>query len=294
VTDIFNRLSIVLWNTKLSPPLNKYWSKSTSEAKNKVSNVVRLFISLNYDFICLSEVSPTDIEHLNSELSLYSKGYDFYIIQEKTRDVYFDTAILYKRNFSCIECNFFIDGENNHKLKAYQKYIFQNIESKDYLVFYFTHWPSMLADNAEARRSISSYIRANLNEMKNKDSSIKFIVLGDFNAEPYQPSMVSGLKSSRHQSIVKANPHLLYNPFWQFLSCRNENPTGTFYYKQGENHKWSVLDQILLSGSFFKEGWIIKDENIEILNIKELMRVNFGVNFSNPSDHRAVHAILEK
>lgn len=186
MTDIFNRLSIVLWNTKLSPPLNKYWSKSTSEAKNKVSNVVRLFISLNYDFICLSEVSPTDIEHLNSELSLYSKGYDFYIIQEKTRDVYFDTAILYKRNFSCIECNFFIDGENNHKLKAYQKYIFQNIESKDYLVFYFTHWPSMLADNAEARRSISSYIRANLNEMKNKDSSIKFIVLGDFNAEPYQ------------------------------------------------------------------------------------------------------------
>ena len=38
----------------------------------------------------------------------------------------------------------------------------------------------------------------------------------------------------------------------------------------------------------------IGGENIEILNIKELMRVNFGVNFSNPSDHRAVHAILEK
>lgn len=294
MTDILSRLSIVLWNTKLSPPSKQTWSKSTLEAKENVSNVIKLFISLGYDFICLSEVSPADIEYLNSELSLYSNGYDFYIITEKTKDVYFDTAILYKRTYSCLGCQFFIDGEDTHKLKAYQKYIFQHSEAKDVLVFYFTHWPSMLADNAEARRSISSYIRANLNELKSNDPTIKFVVLGDFNAEPYQSSMVSGLKSSRHQSIVKANPHLLYNPFWQFLPCRNENPIGTFFYKQGQNNQWSVLDQILFSGSFLKEGWVIKDENIEILNIEELMQFKFGVDFSNPSDHRAVHAILEK
>ena len=48
----------------------------------------------------------------------------FTLSKKRQRDVYFDTAILYKRNFSCIECNFFIDGENNHKLKAYQKVYF--------------------------------------------------------------------------------------------------------------------------------------------------------------------------
>lgn len=292
--DVLSRLSIVLWNTKLSPPSKQTWSKSTLEAKENVSNVVKLFITMGYDFICLSEVSPADIEYLNSELSLYSNGYDFHIITEKTKDVYFDTAILYKRTYSFLGCHFCIDGEDSHKLKAYQKYIFKHSEAKEVLIFYFTHWPSMLADNAEARRSISSYIRANLNEMKSSDPTIKFIVLGDFNAEPYESSMVRGLKSSRHQSVVKANPHLLYNPFWQFLPCRNDNPTGTFFYQKGQNHQWAVLDQILFSGGFLKEGWVIKDENIEILNIEELMQLKLGVDLKNPSDHRAVHAILEK
>lgn len=283
------KLSIVLWNTKLSPPTPNRWNKSKDEHKIAVAKVILFFMMQEYDFICLTEVSPEDIKYLNSELSLNFFGYSFKYKEEHDKNLYFDTAILFRYKFLCLDMKWGVDGEEKHRIKSYQYYDFIELESSENFTFYLTHLPSLLTDNKERRRSIASYIRSDMNRLKQEDKTKKFIVLGDFNTEPYSTEIVNGLKSSRHQESVRDNTHLLYNPFWKFLPCNNDNPVGTYYYDRGEYNYWQVIDQILFSGSFLKEDWLIKDDNIEILEFEKL-----NLDMENPSDHLPVHAILEK
>ncbi|MBF7690853.1 endonuclease/exonuclease/phosphatase family protein [Acinetobacter pollinis] len=289
-----NKLSIVLWNTKLSPPMSSKWNKSEDSQKIQVAKVIQLFISLEYDFICLSEVSPEDIEFMYKALQIESFGYSFKYKEQHEKSIYYDTAIFFKNKFLCIDMRWGIDGERRHVIKAYQYYDFIEYESGEKFSFYLTHLPSKLAENSEKRRSITSYIRQNLSIRKDEDNDRKFIVLGDFNTEPFSPEMINGLRSSRHQQIVRDDPHLLYNPCWKFLPCNDNNPIGTFYYARGEYNYWQVIDQILFSGNFLSDGWQIKDANIDILDVEKLINDHFSLEFENPSDHRPIHAILEK
>ncbi len=79
--------------------------------------------------------------------------------------------------------------------------------------------------------------------MKKIFNKTKFVVLGDFNVEPYDSAILEGLRSTRDQKVISNNSSLFYNPFGNFYKLRKINPqvpitvlkmssiTGTFMIK---------------------------------------------------------------
>lgn len=290
---IKSKLFVGFWNVNLSPPFAKKWNKSPDSKRQSIALVIDSMLEMNLDFLCLCEISPEDLEFIDQSISIIGKGYDFKITYESYNGIYFDLCVIYKNNFEYIDMKYQIDGESKNKIKIYQKFEFYSSSLMERILLYVAHWPSHLGDNNEKRRSIASSTRNDIVNEKERISSTKFIVLGDFNVEPYDSSILNGLRSSRDKNVIKSNPSLFYNPYWKFLPIKEDTPSGSHYYKKAEYHHWHVYDQILFSGNFFKEGWDLEDNDVQILDELSIMSLNQNL-ASNPSDHFPVLAKLEK
>jgi endonuclease/exonuclease/phosphatase family metal-dependent hydrolase len=155
------------------------------------------------------------------------------------------------------------------------------------LVVLITHWPSRLISEGNLMRiSAAHYLRGLVTRTlrlssqdfwnsKTKDFVIPdnkkitdrahtpLIVMGDFNDEPFDPSLellrttgdltvVANQLNVRDQSpkhffenYIASVPYLA-NPFWKFIGDK----TGTFY----RSPRWRIYDQILLSQGFLTNG----------------------------------------
>lgn len=285
-------LFIGFWNVNLSPPLAGQWNRSSNIKKAEIAKVIDSMLDMNLDFICLCEISPEDLTFIDQSISLIGRGYDYKIKYEPLDGLYFDTCVIYKNCFEFIRMGFQVDGESRDKIKNYQKYEFISHRLNEKLILYVAHWLSKLRDNSERRRSVASYTRKDILDEKEKFPNTKFIVLGDFNVEPYDASILNGLRSSRDKAKIMLNPSLFYNPFWKFLPIQKNIASGTHYYDE-EHHQWHVYDQILISGNFFKDGWDLDDNNVQILDEKAIISLVPSLN-KNPSDHLPVLTKLEK
>lgn len=286
-------LFIGFWNVNLSPPVGKLWGKSKDEKKEKVGKIINSLLETNLDFLCLCEISPKDIEYIDQMISIIGKGYDYEIKHENFNGLYFDTCVIYKNSFNFLSMNYEVDGENRNKIKVFQKYEFFSSELKERIILYVTHWPSQLNDNSERRRTIASYMRKDILEEKKILKNTKFIVLGDFNVEPYDSSILHGLRSTRDKKVISHNSSLFYNPYWKFLPIQDYLPSGTHYYDKAEYHHWHIYDQILISGNFFNDGWDLDDKNVRIIDELALKSLHREI-FNNPSDHLPILTKLEK
>ncbi|MDC4634096.1 endonuclease/exonuclease/phosphatase family protein [Acinetobacter baumannii] len=286
-------LFIAFWNVNLSPPVGKKWNKSSNSKRELIAKVINSLLDMKLDFLCLCEISPDDLSYIDHYISMIGKGYDYKIHYESLNGLYFDTCVIYKNSFEFIQMKTQTDGESRDKIKAYQKYEFLSAALNERIVLYVAHWLSKLRDNSERRRSVASYTRKDVLDEIEKFNSTKFIILGDFNVEPYDSSLLNGLRSTRDKNVIKSNPSLFYNPYWKFLPIQKNLPSGTLYYNKEEYHHWHIFDQILFSGNFFKEGWDLDDENVQILDENSLIALNVELT-SNPSDHLPVLAKLEK
>lgn len=285
--------SVAFWNVKLSPPSSTCWNKSTVEQKENVSKTLQLFFNLNWDFICLCEVSPEDLAFIDQQIKIIGSGYDYVIEHNNYGGLYFDTCVIYKNDNELLSNTYIVDGETRDKIKAYQKYEFYSQIFKERIIFYVVHWLSQRADNNEKRRSVASFIRSDIVNEQKRMNSTKMVVIGDFNVEPYDSAILDGLRSSRDLNVVKENPSLMYNPFWKFLPIQDHETSGTHFYKD-EYHHWHIYDQVLVSGSFFSDGWELCKDKVHILDDGLLCKLTNGKSLKNPSDHFPILAILEK
>ncbi|WON79149.1 hypothetical protein OK024_09180 [Acinetobacter sp. UGAL515B_02] len=159
-------LFIGFWNIDLSPPLPPKWNKSKVDKKIRISRVIEGLLKLNFDFLCLCEVSPEDMEFIDSSIKLIGMGYDYNIYRENYGGLYFDTCVIYKNIFDFSKSKVEVDGDEGNKLKVFQKYEFFSVHLNERLIFYVTHWPSQLSDNKEKRRTIATYIKKDTNDEK--------------------------------------------------------------------------------------------------------------------------------
>ncbi|HSH20883.1 MAG TPA: hypothetical protein VLA03_10545, partial [Draconibacterium sp.] len=93
----------------------------------------------------------------------------------------------------------------------------------------------------------------------NKYQSPKIVIIGDFNDNPEDESIVETLLAKKvEQSIQSDN---LYNLFYDF----NRTDNGTLKFQS----QWFVFDQIIVSGSLLlsDKGIYTKPENAKILAI---------------------------
>lgn len=270
-------LSIVWWNTSLSPPVSSKRVIAAEDKKQSIAAVIQKFMDLNYQFICLGEVSSEDLLYFEQVIEPNKHGYNCAKGTEKDARLYFDTCIYFKKDHTLQRQNGadvkkFTMSSSNHNYKVGQKYKF-TLSINEEITFYLSHWPSHLRDVGLQISSIAERLRI---DVEAESETIENIVLvGDYNVEPYDERIVHHLQSSREKELVLKRPNIFYNPCWKFLTAtqthHNWDKIGTYHYPSGSFYSWPTIDQIMLSKSFLTEKWKFDDKHIQIIDPNKLM-----------------------
>lgn len=105
--------------------------------------------------------------------------------------------------------------------------------------FYVTHWPSRSGGtliSMPKRMVAGATLRNSIDSSLSKDSQRRIIVMGDFNDEPSDTSVVVALRAD---TIAKENKPGLFNPFFAV----QRSGQGSYNYRGDYN----MLDQIIIS-----------------------------------------------
>lgn len=126
------------------------------------------------------------------------------------------------------------------------------LASNDTLCFYVCHFPSRREgkDESEINRldaanTCRNYINAHVNTTKEN-----LIVMGDFNDEPWDKSIVQGIKAENINKKIKESD--VFNLMWDFKSAGR----GSYNYKGHMN----CLDQLMITGT------LIDGKRLEYVN----------------------------
>lgn len=156
--------------------------------------------------------------------------------------------------------------------------------SNDWLVIAAAHWRSDIGDtdDAEAARTTAGMVlaRAVAESLETADPAAATLIMGDFNAEPFDAQFGAALPCARSraqvQRHVKRSPYdlLFYNAAWRWLGEHypwdGAQPPHTLagtYRISGSNRPtaWRTFDQILVSPSLLgNASWSLDESNLGV------------------------------
>ncbi|MBL0332603.1 MAG: hypothetical protein IPP08_02955 [Chlorobiota bacterium] len=249
-------------DSEFLPYGSKKWSQTKFE--QKLTNISRVINSMNDnngpDIIGLAEVENYNVlKKLNDEF-LHKDVYD--IIHFDSDDLRgIDVAMLYKKNvFKLISKSIYkIDlGVNQDPTRDILVVDFK-YDNRNFTVI-ANHWPSRRDGQAasEHKRFKAAEVCANIIDSIYKDDPMSdIIMIGDFNDEPFDRSMVEVMDANKYIE-GKEFSHRMINTSWGLTS---NNRLGTHFY----DNKWNILDQILFSkGLLHSPGLVIHDKSAQI------------------------------
>ncbi|MGC8824189.1 MAG: endonuclease/exonuclease/phosphatase family protein [Bacteroidales bacterium] len=116
----------------------------------------------------------------------------------------------------------------------------------DTLHIFYNHWPSRRSsakgDNKEAHRiTVAKVLRSKVDSILQKNGRAQIIIMGDFNDEPDNISIVRYLGAHGTIQPTGTTQHLLFN--WSAQWKKNIAWLGTYKYK----NQWHIFDQIITS-----------------------------------------------
>ncbi|WP_444936028.1 endonuclease/exonuclease/phosphatase family protein [Microbulbifer sp. JMSA004] len=296
-------LSFLWWNTSLSPAGK---DRSSLEHKKHVRNIINMFTTeLHIDFITLGEVSDLDINEIVKNCQ--TKDYEVYRGFEKAGRAYFDTCVLYRRDkFKLIDSMRVTASKGGRVFKIAQRLDLMFCEHEVPLHIFISHWPSRLhmKPNDPERALLGMKLRDSIDSLiETYKDDATFILLGDYNDEPFDQSLAEHLMATRDRGLVNSKSHLLYNPFWRrighyepYTSDSDQDhyyECGTYYHRAGTISRWRTFDQIIFSSNFLgRSDWHINERLTTILDIpfyKDLV-----INPKEHFDHFPVLGVIEK
>ena len=164
------------------------------------------------------------------------------------------------------------DGCPRIKMYASQEYtvrvLFENsyytikeitIKNVKYIIV-GVHFPSKLCCTDEERQAKSNELTHDIIDYENKTGSDRTLIVGDFNANPFENCMVNANslhsisvdKEARRLSrtVLKTEYKMFYNPMWALYGTHTA-PYGTYYVSSGKiNHfYWNIFDQVIMRPS---------------------------------------------
>lgn len=179
---------------------------------------------------------------LCNETSL--RKWNYQIIHEESGDRRgIDVALIYRPD------KFKVYSHNalNIKFKSDTSYRTRDVllvsgvlQNKDTLHVFVNHWPSKFGgakETEDKRMDVAKLVRSKADSLFKKNSNVKIVIMGDFNDEPFEPSIVEGLKAQTPSSEEPPKPHSLYN----LMSLIKDGGTHKF-----QTH-WSIIDQFIVS-----------------------------------------------
>ena len=308
------KLSVIWWNTSLSPPTSQRSSTDKKlteiELKEKKNqkidlciSVIQKFLDLDYDFICLGEINTNDLNNIIKKLNLETENYTYIDSYQKVGQLHFDTAILYKNKHlikpmllddEAFYYENLIYSNTDRNCKTGQKFRFYLPEFEENLILYLVHWSSKQSTDDSLYDSIAQDLRSSIGQ--NESSKDNLMIIGDFNIEPHHSAIVKKLQSSREKALVVDRKGLLYNPCWKFLShsqtSQEDKFLGTYKLrKTGYQNDWHMIDQVLISKNFLKlkGDWAFRDQYVKIIDTKILLGLT-----QNISDHFAISILIPR
>ena len=229
-----------------------YWNiKKYYEKLNHISKVIVAVGGWESpDIVGLIEVENNHcLDDLINRTALETVNYDY--IHEESPDVRgIDVALLYRKdmftpiNHKAISINF----PNDSAKKTRDILFVKGVTNKnDTLHIFVNHFPSRLGGEIKSepyRTYVASVLRNVVDSIFKSNSKAYIIIMGDFNDEPENISVHDILKANTNYDNIKTNE--LYNISY-LLKFKGD---GSHKY-QG---KWSMLDQIIVSGSFLAKN----------------------------------------
>lgn len=280
-------LSLAWWNTSLSP-------RGKDRVDNKENQAIAgeaialMLLEKKVDFLGLGEVSPSDIEYFNSLLS--DTSYEITACFEQVGKGQFSQAYIYNaNNVRILEQKVLEFSQIGRNYRVGHSLIIET-KCNSFINIIVSHWPSKLqSSNDIIRNQLAITLRNHIFNL----SEDKVILMGDFNAEPFEESLSEYLLASRDKPKVRKKKELFYNPFWSKLgTSKCEGFCGSYFYKSGMVSNWHLFDQIIVSSNFLNgQGWsLLSEESLIGTEVILGLVKNRSLHF----DHLPVFTKLEK
>lgn len=166
------------------------------------------------------------------------------------------------------------------------------------LQIYVNHWKSRSGGALETERQRFLYaitLKEHLELMQSREPGSKVIIMGDFNDEPTNRSVIDGLSALNKRRNMQ--PGELYNLFYDLHNLKGE---GTYNFRG----TWNMLDQVMVSynllnqaeglstgydrGHILKEEWMLFDSE---RYGQKLPSSTYGgpEYYGGPSDHLPIY-----
>jgi len=291
---------------EFTPSSKKLWN--TEKYNKKLTDLAQVISSTGKaalpDIVGLIEVENRKvIEDLINTSSLKPGGYG--IVHEESPDARgIDVALIYRKD------RFKYEGH----VKIPVAFPFDSIEkTRDILYvhgrapdgmdlhFFVNHWSSRVGGEKETepkRMYCAVALRRSVDLLLSRDSKARIIIMGDFNDEPTNRSVMAVLQASNKQKNISVGEfyNLMYNK-------HNLTPEGSYYYRGN----WNMLDHIIVSHSLLnvKGSYGCKYDSGQILKAEWMLYKAKGGEispnrtyggdqyFGGISDHLPVYVVLD-
>jgi exonuclease III len=249
-------------------PIGKFeWNSDKYQAKiNNLSKVLMQSSDKLPDVIGVCELeSKTAIKDLIKH-ELFKNDFDF-IHYDSPDERGIDVAFLYRKKTIKVLESYPINIILNQNLKdktrdlLYVKAI--SLNKTDTFHIMVCHFPSRGAGKEKSQQNridVAHQLKKHIHQIGlNK----KWIVMGDFNDEPWDEAILKRLNCRNIQNTNKDS--CLLNLMWVFKSSKQ----GTYNY-QG---KWQIIDQMMISNALYQsKGWQYEKESIQIIRKDWMMQ----------------------
>jgi endonuclease/exonuclease/phosphatase family metal-dependent hydrolase len=197
------------------------------------------------------------------------KSYPYKIIHKDSYDHRgIDVGMIYnKERFNPLEYKYF-QVELNQKMIATREILYVSgvVNGTDTLHIFGNHWPSRYSGFMETkslRKAAAKLLKAKVDELYEKYTAPKIVIMGDFNDNPEDENITEVLMAKKVDEPINENE--LYNLFFD----RNRANSGTLKYQS----QWFIFDQIIVSGSLLNSntGIYTNPENAEIVSLPFLL-----------------------
>ena len=229
---------------------DKYYDKL-----EQISGVIKDIGGEQYPLLVgLCEIESRDVlEGLTLATDLKNAPYE--IIHKESPDYRgIDVALLYRTdlfrllNYKTWQVWFPFDTDYSTREVLYAC---GELPGKDTIHIFVNHWPSRSGGEEETRPKrvfVAELVRSKVDSLLSLDPDARIIITGDFNDEPSDLSLMSGLKA--HTSFEDPKNEHLYN-----LSHYLDRTSSTGSYKYRGD--WNMLDQFIVSGSMMDTSGVI-------------------------------------
>ena len=307
VENLFDTIDAPGFNdAEFTPASNKNWN--TEKYSKKLEDLSKVISSVNEkklpDIIGLVEVENRIV--LNDLLktpALKDNGYA--VVHEESPDQRgIDVALLYKKSAFKYEGHMKIPVvfpfDSTEKTRDIL-YVYGKANDGKSIHFFVNHWSSRIGGERETeskRMYCAVSLRRNIDMLLSKDSNARIVIMGDFNDEPTNRSIMGVLQASNKRKNVSVGEfyNLMYDK-------HNLSPEGSYFFKGN----WNMLDQIMVShtllnvssgfgckydsGQVFKQDWMLyKAKNGDLSPNRTYGGENY---YGGISDHLPVYLMLE-